>query len=63
MRNLGCLERRLKIQVIYEYNKERSEIQEIVWEAWNRKLNKTIKKQDWGHWVVQLVEHWILGFC
>lgn len=39
--------------VFYEYNKERCEMQDIVPEAWNRKLNKTIKKQNWGAWVAQ----------
>ena len=36
---------RLKIQVIYKYSDERFEIQETVYEAQNRKLNKTIKNQ------------------
>ena len=37
---------RLKIQVIYKYSDERFEIQEVVYEAQNRKLNKTIKNQS-----------------
>lgn len=58
MRNPGCLNWKLKIQVIYEYNKERSEIQETVQEAWNRKLNKTIKNQG----IVNLFKETKMGF-
>lgn len=58
MRNPGCLNWKLKIQVIYEYNKERSEIQETVQEAWNRKLNKAIKNQG----IVNLFKEAKMGF-
>lgn len=58
MRDPGCLNWRLKIQVIYEYNKERYEIQETVQEAWNRKLNKTIKNQG----IVNLFRETKMGF-
>ena len=57
IRNLGCLDR-LKIQVIYKYSDERFEIQEAVYEAQNRKLNKTIKNQSiylWAFYFVPLV--------
>ena len=57
IRNLGCLDR-LKIQVIYKYSDERFEIQEAVYEAQNRKLNKTIKNQSiylWAFYFVPLI--------
>lgn len=46
LENLGCLDRKPKIQVICKCNNKRSEIKKAVCGARDRELNKTIKNQD-----------------